>query len=357
MNIRKHSIFTMHSYTKRPIGILTFLFVCVFHIISPVYLLASAIDVNSQSEQILTDMEKVDPAIPQKVDLSLLNSNNYKSKQKELEINVNTLKKNITIQKKNQKDTAIGIPNPKRTKVTRVKDNKVIYFNDNSTQTIVEPVDGGIRQIIRINNASAPKFYDFPVDLKEGEVLKLTDGGVNISNNESKPIGAVIQNKDGSTKLTVAPPWAKDKNGQDLKTYYTVEQGNILRQYVKFDNNTAFPIMADPIWCGNSIDRTSWEFRPGNEGGWTLMVRPTWCGRMVSGMDFYELIAKTERREDLWPDRNRNYTTTQGRSMYNQYRCHVVFASMKSSYNLEPWRPMVEWRVMISRNFPYSCNP
>jgi hypothetical protein len=114
--------------------------------------------------------------------------------------------------------------------------------------------------------------------------------------------------------------------------------------------------VADPAWCGNSINKTEWKDKP-SEGGWTLEVIPTWCGRLLTGMDFNELISKTDKREELWPQNNRNYSSTQGRSMYNQYRCHIAFVSSKPTYNLEPRRPLVEWKIMITRNFPYACNP
>lgn len=52
-------------------------------------------------------------------------------------------------------------------------------------------------------------------------------------------------------------PWAKDANGNNLNTFYTID-GNNIYQTVDFDKNTAFPVVADPsVWqvtkCVGSI--------------------------------------------------------------------------------------------------------
>ena len=46
-------------------------------------------------------------------------------------------------------------------------------------------------------------------------------------------------------------------------------------------------------------------------------------------------------------------TSTQTKSMYNQYNCHATFAKTKNDWNLEPWRPVVSWSDMIW----HTCNP
>ena len=296
----------------------------------------------------LQNLKDKDPqkVISQKLETNSKDKNELNSNQNDnLQIKFNLKGKKVDIKNKDKGDVSVGIPNSDSFDSVDVVDNKVIYSGQNSkADVIVESVDGGFRQVINIKDATAPSFYDFPVELGVGETLSVNDDG-----------SAFIKKTDGSTKLGVAKPWAIDANKKELKTWYTVENGNILRQNIEL-KGAVFPVVADPAWCGNSIDKTEWENRS-SEGGWTLKVTPTFCGRMISGMDFNELISKTGNKENLWPQNNRNYNSTQGRSMYNQYRCHVVFASLKPSYNLEPWRPLVEWRVMVTRNFPFACNP
>jgi len=56
-------------------------------------------------------------------------------------------------------------------------------------------------------------------------------------------------------------PWAKDANGAAVTTRYRLE-GNTLVQVVDFDQNTAFPVLADPnFWqvtrCGGGPSGTT----------------------------------------------------------------------------------------------------
>jgi hypothetical protein len=49
---------------------------------------------------------------------------------------------------------------------------------------------------------------------------------------------------------TVDPAWAVDANGEPVETRYEVAEG-LLRQVVKTDSTTAFPVVADPtFWWG-----------------------------------------------------------------------------------------------------------
>lgn len=41
------------------------------------------------------------------------------------------------------------------------------------------------------------------------------------------------------------------------------------------------------------------------------------------------------------------------RSIVNQFICHVIFAPIKSTWNLESWRPVVSFSSMINTR----CNP
>lgn len=58
-----------------------------------------------------------------------------------------------------------------------------------------------------------------------------------------------IDEEDGEETVEVmgviAPAWAKDANGNSVNTSYIIN-GNTLTQSVEFDENSAFPIVADP---------------------------------------------------------------------------------------------------------------
>jgi hypothetical protein len=303
----------------------------------------------SELNKTLQNIRDKDPQKPisQKLEKNSKDQNELNSNQSDnLQVKFSLRDKKVNLKNKNKGDLSIGIPNSESFDSVDVVDNKVIYSGQNSkTDVILESIEGGFRQIINIKDATAPNFYDFPVDLGEGETLSINDDG-----------SAVVKKLDGSTKLGIVKPWAVDKNKKQLNTWYTIENSNVLRQNIEL-KDAGFPVVADPTWCGDFFSKVVWENRP-SEGGITLRNYPTWCARSFdTGYGFDEIINKAPANS-AWPSNNRNYTSNQGRSMYNQYRCHTWFVWwFKESYNLEPWRPLVDWKTMITRNLPYACNP
>ncbi len=297
---------------------------------------------------LLNNIKDKDPTKAVSKKLNQQTTTVFSSIQENLNIELNTNSKKTKVANSLKGDVNIGIANSNLVNAVDIVDDKVVYTNSNNTETTVEAVDGGVRQVINIKSKDAPSVYDFPIELVAGDKLELAGEG------------GVVKNKANQNKLLISKPWAKDAENRDLKTWYTVDN-NLLSQHIELANAT-FPVVADPQWCGDMIWKTEWKNRAAEEGGWSLMVFPTWCGRsggVNSHEDmFKEVLDKAEKRYDLWSQDNWNNDTEQGRSMYNQLRCHQMFAwFFKNSFNLEPHRPLVEWRTMISRNLPYACNP
>ncbi|MDD6043738.1 MAG: hypothetical protein PUB87_08325 [Eubacteriaceae bacterium] len=113
--------------------------------------------------------------------------------------------------------------------------------NDNGEKEI------GVRATIIIEAATAPSVYEFKYDLPEGAYLISGSEVISdeISKNEVAAVGA-----DGFILFTVKEPWAKDANGNSIPTYFTIS-GNKLMQHIEFNNDTSFPVVADP-WYGTS---------------------------------------------------------------------------------------------------------
>lgn len=339
-----------------------------------------------QIDEITEDIKQVDP-IPVESEPLSLQQGQMVSNQQDLQVKIDLKDKEILVENQDKGSVNIGVPDEDSIKAVDIRDDKVIYTNDNYTQTIVEAVDGGVRQLIRIESASAPKTYDFPVQLEDGDTLQLLDNvsaveidrqitdELNIdterdSQEQSSPQEAVVKDKDGKVKLYIAPPWARDNYAQDLQTWYTVENGNTLRQHVGFDERTAFPVVADPAWCGSLVSNTWWNW---HEGNWRLRVNPTWCARHLSGTGgftynqfhrvynywvardgFNEIIRKTENH----PAWDKRYGTNTYWSMFNQYACHlynigVFLFKSNDTWNLEPWRR----NVGLERTYFSFCNP
>ncbi|MEV8214712.1 hypothetical protein [Leifsonia sp. NPDC077715] len=117
------------------------------------------------------------------------------------------------------------------------RDGVVVYDNMNGSSTVpVARSDGSAQIITVIDNAGAPKRYEYPVELPPGASLALADDG------SVESVGAEDEN---APVLHVATPWAKDANGDKVPTHYEVS-GSTLTQVIDFTKGSAFPIVADP---------------------------------------------------------------------------------------------------------------
>ena len=94
-----------------------------------------------------------------------------------------------------------------------------------------------VRSLIVIGSADAPKDYSFKFRLGRNQSLKKGPGGL------------VFIMENGESAYEIMPAWAKDAKGNDVKSYYTIK-GKTLIQHVSFDENTQFPVVADPAMSG-----------------------------------------------------------------------------------------------------------
>ncbi|MEU7647287.1 hypothetical protein [Streptomyces huasconensis] len=191
--------------------------------------------------------------------------------------------------KANADTGAIGIdlPNTTRTKGIESENGTIAYPDAaKSTDLAVQPTnEGGVRALITVNNANAAKEYRFDLDLPDGAVTEqLDDGSVMVltdSTEDADVIGAF------------EAPWAKDVNGNPVPTTYRVENGALI-QTVAFDQNTAFPVVADPWWNPfswnwgkigkklKSCGKGSWQFINGDALGKTYTSNSKMIARKLA---------------------------------------------------------------------------
>jgi hypothetical protein len=109
---------------------------------------------------------------------------------------------------------------------------------------------------------------------------------------------------------------------------------------------TAFtPTPAPPVYVAPFIDRVAWAT---TEQGPSLQVFPTESGRYVQG--------ETDL-DPAWAEVVALDPTADSPGMREQFACHWRFARIvapdKTSWNLEPWRPVVTDAEMVASR----CNP
>jgi len=112
----------------------------------------------------------------------------------------------------------------------------VVAFDNNNGSTTVPIVlsDGTVQINTVIDNANAPKRYDYPIDVPDGAALAQDTNGT-----------VAVVAPDGSPLRVFGEAWAKDANGEAVPTHYEVH-GTTLTQVVSFTEATPFPVVADP---------------------------------------------------------------------------------------------------------------
>lgn len=99
-----------------------------------------------------------------------------------------------------------------------------------------------------IENDNAPDAYEFAIGDASHTLVAGEDGSVQVFDS------------DGQIVNYLMAPWARDADGVELPTWYTIE-GNIVTQHVD-TSNAACPVVADPTfgcgvgWCSVYFNRT-----------------------------------------------------------------------------------------------------
>lgn len=152
-------------------------------------------------------------------------------------------------------ETEMHLPVQSRTMEPELTENGTVMYSDNESDIAfnIEPLQvvgineqtiEGLRTSIIIDNADCPKEYKFTFELEDGEKFVTAKELLG----EEYDTGEVfVFDKDDNMKYIFEPAWAKDANGDSINSYYKID-GNSLFQVVDFNENTAFPVVADPSW-------------------------------------------------------------------------------------------------------------
>lgn len=104
---------------------------------------------------------------------------------------------------------------------------------------------GVVRSMVVIDSCEAPKEYTFGFDLEDGQSLVR---GEDVSSDDALP-GRIYVMEGNEAVCEIQPAWAKDADGRPVDTHYEIK-GSDLVQVVNFDENTSFPVVADPAMAG-----------------------------------------------------------------------------------------------------------
>lgn len=167
----------------------------------------------------------------------------------------------------------------------------------------------GFRSLLTIKNAHAPHEYSFQFDLPEGAKLVQDGDYINIINENNMVTDENGENPEPEVLGVIEPAWAKDINGNSVNTYYSIN-GNTLTQVVEFNENSDFPIIADPtvIIMGKPDCAFDWwataytiKVKVSNFDPQRIKVKATaTIGDNNKSVEFYVKSGDTQSRKIKW---------------------------------------------------------
>lgn len=135
-------------------------------------------------------------------------------------------------------EITIGLPNAGvASSAEEIGAGLVAFDNQDGSSTVPIVRDGGELQIVTvIAEEDAPERYEYQLELSQGVHLELLPDGRAV----------VVDSADEIVVGLFEKPWARDAEGADVPTYFTVE-GSTLVQTVEHAG-ASYPVLADPIW-------------------------------------------------------------------------------------------------------------
>ncbi len=128
----------------------------------------------------------------------------------------------------------IKLPQVSDGRAVTAKDGTVVYAGDKVSTSVQVGEAGNVRAAVTLHDETAPRDYEFMIDVPIGMSLRSNDqGGIDI-------VGV----DGGPTFGSVDAPWAKDATGKNLPTHYTLD-GHRVTQHVD-TAGAIFPVVADP---------------------------------------------------------------------------------------------------------------
>lgn len=103
----------------------------------------------------------------------------------------------------------------------------------------------GFRSIITIESAESPHSYTFEFNLPKGFELLKQDDCIVIIRDETSCKDENCETLEPEILGIIEPAWAKDGNGDSVRTYYSISD-NKITQTVDFNEESVFPIIVDP---------------------------------------------------------------------------------------------------------------
>lgn len=191
------------------------------------------------------------------------------------------------------------------------------FDNGNGSKTVPVPQDGaGVAAHTIISSAAAPTVYEYSISAGLGTVLQTIEGG-----------SVLVVDSAGAHLGAVAPPWARDAAGAEVKTHYEVE-GTILRQVVDHvSTDVKYPLVAE-AYAGAEYFGSTWWTGSGSTLVAHLNTTPLVAAAFATG---YPYVL-------TWPEAKAKMGyRIEWENLRQQFSCHANGAPFASSGGSPSW--------------------
>jgi hypothetical protein len=217
--------------------------------------------------------------------------------------------------------------------------------NDSEFKITTEILEGGIRNCFIIESSESPKSY--PIEYTFDENVVLAYG----TDENGEPDGSIIIQNESDEMVAIIPkPWAKDSSSKDIETYYEIHDTTITQIVNHNVDGVNYPVVSDPYTFYNFFSQYYFTWNSKYKG-YTFSLYPTSTLRhlLYDNIIYYtsvswDLVYKRYKGVKQW-------SNTGG--MKDQYKCHCEYATSKSNWNLDTWRPDKSYIATVAA----SCNP
>lgn len=169
-----------------------------------------------------------------------------------------------------------------------------------STDVVTRATEDGVQMIAILGDESAPSEIEFPLDLSDGgELIPQEDGSILVVPDLEPLMPTVTDEGIGKTKeftgpvALIEPAWAFDANGEPIETEYVID-GDTITQVVHTDDDTAFPVVADPTFRIGAVQYTVSGFSVGWSGvkfKLTMVYGKDWTKKVSKGLETCATLA------------------------------------------------------------------
>lgn len=308
-------------------------------------------DNNYSQVEALVAVEEESDASAERLAIDESDNIEIESDNEIIEIDENLETIDIDIYQENGEPFSISIYNEEDANSDIVDNALVSYDEEKDFAEVTEFFDGGLRRSFYISDMDAPEEYPLDFEIPNGYYFRFaaddetgeTDGSIELVNTNEEPV------------IALSLPWAVDAFGKDVDTEYEINDDSIIQKVYHKGGDYQYPIVADPsAQYNNWFSGTSWKK---NKSGWTLSVKPSKAlkNKLFKGNKktqntaaavntSWNVLYKQHKGSSHWKK-------TQG--LKDQYKCHVYFATNKSRWNLDTWRPSVGYAKTVRK----ACNP